>query len=184
MSRRAMSPPLEGDEREFTQTASAMQSKRSFGGGDHQMMVDDKTEIRNSIEGGDNPTHRLESEEPVDDQRIRHSEAAATLFGQSPSHGSSSTGSSITMGLGTMMLSSPVVRPCTGLHINTNLPSSAFTSPMKRRTVITGDGVTNIDQLVSIPDMNWGVGGVGVTGELQSPENVELEELDDLLGGF
>lgn len=84
-----------------------------------------------------------------------------------------------------MMMSSPVVRPSTGLQINTNLPLSVFSSPMRKRTTTTGDGDTmmDIDEKVSIPDLNWG-GGVGVSGELQSPESVELEELDDLLGGF
>ncbi|KAI9792831.1 MAG: hypothetical protein M1816_001563 [Peltula sp. TS41687] len=181
MSRRAMSPPLEGDEREFTQTASAMQSKRSFSS---EMMVDDPTEeIRNSIEGEKNQSPRIAAGgEHVDDQRARHREAAATLFGQSPAHGSSSSGSSTTMGIGSMILSSPIARPSTALQINTNLN---FSSPSKRRTVMTGDGdMMDIDQQLSIPDINWGVAGVGATGELPSPENTELAELDDLLGGF
>lgn len=179
ISRRAVSPPLEGDEREFTQTASVMQSKRSMSS-DERMAGDGDT-IRTSVEDG----HAMRDAGDGDgvdrpDQRISEAAAAAALFGQQAPQGSALGGAGIGIGMG---MSSPLVRPSSGpLHINTML-----TSPSRRRilTVMTEVDVMGMD----LDDAGRAAGthpelDMAWTGEMRSPENVELAELDDLLGGF
>lgn len=191
MSRRVMSPPLEGDEREFTRTASAMQSKRSFSADASMTVVDDgghahPQTIRTSIEeddggagpalmGGRGGSTAPESEEHAE---RRHSEAAATLFGPSTAAttmtttgasasaaGMTTSGGSMGMSM-SMSMSSPMVRPMTMMGLSVDTGMSMSMSPMKKRLEMDMEMV------------------VGEEMMMLSPENVELAELDDLLGGF
>ena len=181
-SRRAMSPPLEGDEREFTQTASVMQSKRSFSS--DVSMVDSNDGVHASIEGEAGGQDDEEGDEHT--ERQRHREAAAALFGQTA------------QGVPTMSstgMSSPEVRPSPGLHVITNPRTMTVrvraTSTTKERKGGRGAVSSLEDDLMSMEIERGSPKGedemlmnMGWEGDLRSPESVELEELDDLLGEF
>ena len=148
---RSVSPPLEGDEKEFTQTASDMRMRG--------MSLDDLN-VRESTETAhpaDDPAdmHMDESEE---ERAQRSREAAAALFGDQ--HGNGHEGS---MGL----LSSPMVKPMQ-LH----------GSMSRERRECTVD----VDMRSSTSIL--GESRFGGGWEPVDPENIDLDELDDLLGGF
>jgi len=146
---RAASPPLEGDEREFTQTASSMRARG--------MSLDDS--VRPSTEGpehvaSDGPSPPLEETAEMTEQRNK--EAAAALFGHAHA----------THDMDAMDLSSPVVGH-THLQIVTEARKLVMMdADMKDSASVLGD--TRFET-------SW---------DMRSPENVELDELDDLLGGF
>ncbi|KAI9842663.1 MAG: hypothetical protein M1838_003054 [Thelocarpon superellum] len=161
---RAASPPLEGDEKEFTHTASVMQSKRSMSldyayatsvppNGDVVMMsTEDET--------GEGRVPSGPVEESEESAHARNSETAAALFGHSQLGAAAS-------------LSSPLVRPTTHLHLTT--------SPMQlRKTVGALDRMMDVDDK-TLPDGESTL-GLGWGHEMLSPEKVDLDELDDLLG--
>lgn len=147
---RAQVPPLEGDEKEFTQTASSM-AMRSMSLGD--------MDIRQSKEVDTTVTKNLsvlQVEETEEEKAKRNSEAAAALFGSQHSreHGP-------TMGL----MSSPLAKPVVG-HIRHETPREVEDVVMEGSVSIFGDTGFSL---------NW---------DIKKPENVDLDELDDLFGGF
>ncbi|KAI9832899.1 MAG: hypothetical protein M1819_003929 [Sarea resinae] len=148
---RAASPPLEGDEREFTQTASSMQ-KRSMS------RENDTPNNGQPIESTEGES-QLETEESV---AMRNSEAAAALFGHTHA------------GTAHVTFSSPVIKPNT-LH----LPISAK-KPVLDTDILDMDLPMKSLDNVSILEEH----GFSGWGSEMNPENIELEELDDLLGGF
>jgi hypothetical protein len=146
---RAVSPPLEGDEREFTQTASSVR--------DRGMSLDGSGSVRPTTEAeqqaADLNQTALDLEETAEITEMRNRETADALFGQA--HLATGQLRGITA-----LDSSPMVRPKElPLHLEI------------RKTPLLID--------VEMKDMDaiapW---------ELTSPENVELDELDVLLGGF
>ncbi len=147
---RAASPPLEGDEREFTQTASSMRTRG--------MSLDDS--VRPSTEKADHMDVEGSSaslEESAEVMEQRNIETAAALFG--PTHANHHH-------MDAMVLSSPAARH-TQLHIIT-----------EARKLHSAD-VEMQDQSSALGDARFGSGW-----DMRSPENVELDELDDMLGGF
>ncbi|MCJ1251998.1 hypothetical protein MMC30_009236 [Trapelia coarctata] len=98
----------------------------------------------------------LQVEETEEEKAKRNSEAAAALFGSQHSreHGP-------TMG----MMSSPLVKPIVG-HIRHETPREAEDVEMEGSVSILGDTGFSF---------NW---------DIKKPENVDLDELDDLFGGF
>lgn len=92
---RAASPPLEGDEKEFTQTASSMRMRgMSF----EEAIIRQTTETENlAIEDTE-----MSVEETEEEKAARNRETAETLFGRH--HESSEE-------LGLVMMSSPLVKP-------------------------------------------------------------------------
>lgn len=146
---RAASPPLEGDEREFTQTASSMRARG--------MSLDDS--VRPSTEEQEHTELDGQSaplEETAEMTELRNKETAAALFGHTHANHD----------VDAMVLSSPVVRP-TQLHVVT-----------EARKIDMMD-VDTKDQVSTFGETRFGMGW-----DMRSPENVELAELDDLLGGF
>ncbi|KAF2687321.1 hypothetical protein K458DRAFT_296186 [Lentithecium fluviatile CBS 122367] len=147
-NRRAQSPPLEKDEREFTQTASFLQQRRK------SMEAERERSASTSIEEAPIPDVTMddipEVEETEESAARKNSETAAALFGQmdhmptfQPDLGSSS--------------------PLLKASLSIEMPPPMFKpSEIKMQTE-------------SI-DWSW--------SELKSPEHIELEELDDLFGGF
>lgn len=150
---RAASPPLEGDEKEFTQTASSMRMRG---------MSLDELNIRESTEDGnsrmDDPIE-MQIEETEEEKATRNQEAAATLFGSHHEQG---------QGMDMVMMSSPLVKPVPafGLSEGSVKREDMVDVEMKESTTILGDGAFG---------MGW---------DIRDPEVIELEELDDLLGGF
>lgn len=150
---RAASPPLEGDEKEFTQTASSMRMRG---------MSLDELNIRESTEDGNSRMHdptEMQIEETEEEKATRNQEAAATLFGSHHEHG---------QGMDMVMMSSPLVKPvpASGLSEGSVKREDMVDVEMKESTTILGDGAFG---------MGW---------DIRDPEAIELEELDDLLGGF
>ena len=149
---RGASPPLEGDEREFTQTASSMRMRG--------MSLDD-TNIRQSKEVENNYTEDpslMQVEETEEEKVKRNSEAAATLFGddhqQQQQRAQEST---------LTLLSSPMVRPIGG--------------PMN-----IGKYLEDVEACESVSGL--GDRSFGSMWDIKKPENVDLDELDDLLDDF
>lgn len=146
---RAASPPLEGDEREFTQTASSMRARG--------MSLDDS--VRPSTEGqehldSDGPSVPLDETAEMTEQRNK--EIAAALFGHAHA----------THDIDAMDLSSPVVR---------HAPSHVVAEARKVDMMETDTK----DPVSIVGDTRF-----GMSWDMRSPENVELDELDDLFGGF
>ena len=147
---RGESPPLEGDEREFTQTASSMRMRG---------MSLDETKIQESKEVdvvvADN-LGALHVEETEEEKVKRNSEVVAALFG---GHHNTEQGPSLAM------MSSPLVKPLVGL---------IRAEKAKDVEDVEMDGSLSV----------LGENGFSYNWDIKKPENVELDELDDLLGGF
>ncbi|KAK7529721.1 hypothetical protein IWX49DRAFT_268514 [Phyllosticta citricarpa] len=149
-NRRAASPPLERDEREFTATASSLQ-KRSRSQ-EHETKPDFSTGPPSSSSSNiDGEDHLLGAEPDSEESAaVRNSEAAALLFGQSVE----SNASTATMDF---EVSSPVFRPV-------DQGAGGKTDAMEDVRVLDDD------------TWDW--------SDWKGPETVELDELDDLLGGY
>ena len=147
---RGASPPLEGDEREFTQTASSM---RMRGMSMEDTSVRQSKEIENSfVQGSD----MMQVEETEEEKAKKNSEAAATLFGGDHQHAQE----------GAFTLpSSPLVRPASG-HMTLEMGKGGEDVEMGEPVSILGDG------------------SFGSVWDIQKPENVDLDELDDLFDEF
>ncbi len=154
-NRRAASPPLEHDEREFTHTASVMQQRKQS---------EQIEQLQLSAAGTPTAEQLDDVMEAVQDETeesaaLRNREAAAALFG---GHGSN------LLQVADADFSSPMLRPMT----SQNLHLLTTTTP-KRLFGFVGADVAMLDPFGSC---SW--------ADLKSPECVELAELDDLLGGF
>ncbi|KAL8817292.1 MAG: hypothetical protein Q9223_003847 [Gallowayella weberi] len=145
---RAQSPPLEGDEKEFTQTASNMRI-REMSFDDHGVRQSSETDNRLSTSVGD----MLIDEAQRD--LVHDQDDGATLFGRHPQ----------VQEMGAGMMSSPFIRPAT-------------TRISMERFLKDGGSDLEMKEPMSI------LGYEGLDWELKEPESVELEDLDELLGGF
>lgn len=144
-NRRAQSPPLEKDEREFTQTASFLQQRR----------MSQEAERERSASASAEPTQQsdvkmeevaVSVEETVESAAQKDSEAAAALFGQMDQ---------LMTFQSALSPSSPALKPV--LHIEMPPPS------LKRKSI-----------KLELDD-DW---------IMKSPELIDLDELDDLFGGY
>ncbi|RAR07952.1 hypothetical protein DDE82_002614 [Stemphylium lycopersici] len=144
-NRRAQSPPLEKDEREFTQTASFLQQRR----------MSQEAERERSASASAEPTQssdvKMEEmavsvEETIESAARKDSEAAAALFGQMDH---------LMNFHSTLSPSSPALKPT--LHLDMPPPS------LKRKEI-----------KLELDD-DW---------VMRSPELIDLDELDDLFGGY
>lgn len=139
-NRRAQSPPLEKDEREFTQTASILQQRR------RSQTAERERSASMSAQEASKPDVTMHDIPEIEDEESaarKNSEIAVALFGQmehtkfEPNFG----------------ISSPVFKP-------------SFATPMK-------GSETRIESVES--DWTW---------DATNPESIELDELDDLFGGY
>ncbi len=151
---RAASPPLEGDEKEFTQTASSMQKRTKS----QDSSVDDNVLMTTELVE-EQPSQEADGEETEEHAELRNSEAAAALFG----HSHTITNAS--------QISSPLVRP-NSRHQTSSLPVNKFSNEMD--IDVRSDGVTALGENSF---RAWG-------SDVRSPEDVELDELEDLFGEF
>ncbi|KAH0538873.1 hypothetical protein GP486_008751, partial [Trichoglossum hirsutum] len=162
---RAASPPLEGDEREFTQTATSMHQKRSMSQ-DNDAEREGADSIIMTIEGMDGQEdphiHIPVGDESEENSEQKNSEVAAALFG---SHAHQPT-------MNHHSHTSPVVRPMTA---GVQATSKHF---IKQELIHSEEMDIDSDGRISLMSTT---GFVPWAGEMLSPESVELEELDDLL---
>ena len=154
---RAASPPLEGDEKEFTQTASNMRIRG---------MSLDEHSIRPSLGTGYGTTQAtLEGpmEETEEEKARRNREAAAALFGGQEDQ---------IQDTNTSMVSSPFLKPTSsGLSV---------VEGKEIKLEETGDV-----EMMEEPTSILGPRGAFETGwDTREPENIGLDELDDLFGAF
>ncbi|KAI9762111.1 MAG: hypothetical protein M4579_000591 [Chaenotheca gracillima] len=181
---RAVSPPLEGDEKEFEQTASSLQSKRSMSQDGEQTPAQD---VAAPPSAEDRVQEIQESEENA---ARRNFEAAAALFGHASQHQAPGVGRQQPAS-SAMVLSSPLVKPTLDAQVKVTTASLGETSSVTRHDEMELDvkssisvaaitGSDNIDSTDASSAFSLGWGSDMIT----SPENVELDELDDLLGGF
>ena len=136
---RAASPPLEGDEKEFTQTASSVRMRG--------MSLDDPS-VRPTIEIAALPHNEDDEEERAKLNR----EAAEALFG---THHPPV--------LGPPLGSSPLVKPL-------RMPDE--------------EKIRNADEDVVMQESTsvLGESGIGLTWDTREPEDIQIEDLDDLFG--
>ncbi|KAF1959728.1 hypothetical protein CC80DRAFT_309084 [Byssothecium circinans] len=143
-NQRAQPPPLEKDEREFTQTYNVLLQRRESRVAERERERSASMSSRSDVTMDDIP----EIEETEESAARKNSEIAVALFGQfehakfEPDFGTSS----------------PILKPT----LNIEMPP-----PMSKL------GETKVEMFDV--DINW---------EMRSPEHIELEELDDLFGGY
>ena len=146
---RAASPPLEGDEKEFTQTASSMRMRG---------MSLDGPNVRPSTESLDSAAESMQVEETEEEKANRNREIAAALFG---GHHLS------TQDVGLGIMSSPLVKS----------EQLVVKQEVKKEDM---DVDMEAEESISI----LGDREFGTSWDIKELENIELEELDDLFGGF
>ncbi|KAJ5793896.1 hypothetical protein N7457_000495 [Penicillium paradoxum] len=227
-SHRAASPPLEGDEKEFTQTASAVRERASeekasessrsqsilseslSALGDRDMCMSESP-----VNGGSmSPSmhgHGMSEEEYSDyfshmavDQTVQDLDeaAATTLFGTSPSPSLTSIASSVSSGTSAMTdlgvdgeeLTGPLAAPQISLPEDLD---AAPVSTLKRSLDMLNSGLPDVDLKMS--DLTESHERLTLTPrpismmpepvfdswrELQNPEMVEVDELDEMFGEF
>jgi hypothetical protein len=226
-SHRAASPPLEGDEKEFTQTASAVreraseekaESSRSQSVLSESLSASEDRDMRISespVNGGSmSPSLHgdgMSEEEysdyfshmPVDQMAHDLDEAAATaLFGTSPSPSLTSIASSVSSGTSALTdldvdgeeLAGTLVAPQISLPED---PNAAPVSNLKRSLDMLNSGLPDVDLKMS--DLTESHERLTLTPraksmnsepvfeswrELQNPEMVEVDELDEMFGEF
>lgn len=151
-NRRAVSPPLERDEREFTQTASSLQQRSRSRDAETTAALSGASQSAGDT-AMDDPVP-ADIEETEESAALRNSEAAAALFGQVDhlavhpmQHG--------------FAASSPLLKPQLEIEIS--------------RVAFKGDS----DDVRMGGEEEW-----GWSEDLKSPENVELDELEDLFGEY
>ncbi|KAI9704454.1 MAG: hypothetical protein M1836_007317 [Candelina mexicana] len=153
---RAASPPLEGDEKEFTQTASSIQ-KRTMS---QENSVDDNVIMSTELDE-EQTSQAANGEETEEHAELRNSEAAATLFGHS--HATTNA----------IEFSSPLVRP-NSQHRTSSLPAKKTINEMDMDIDVRVDNVPILGENIF---RAWG-------SDMRSPEDIELDELEDLFGEF
>lgn len=149
---RAASPPLERDEREFSQTASSMRMRG---------MSFEELNIRQSTES-ESPAEEdteMQLDESEEEKATRNRETAATLFG-----GHHESPHEITL----TIIGSPILKP---MHSHFLVEK-------------TTKGERTVEVEMQDPSSILGDGEFGAGWDVRDPESIELEELDDLLGGF
>lgn len=144
-NRRAQSPPLEKDEREFTQTASFLQQRRMSQEAERARSASASAEPRQSSDVKMEEV-AVSVEETIESAARKDSEAAAALFGPMDQ---------VVSFHGALSPSSPGLKPT--LHIDMAPPS------LKRKEIKLEF------------DDDW---------VMRSPELIDVDELDDLFGGY
>lgn len=161
--RRAASPQLENEERDFKQTANALyeQAKARRSSQESQ----DVNMEQDASSGADQDSHSvtmsIEGEETEESLAQKNSEAAAVLFGASKM-----------LAAHHMEFSSPVLGPQNGLRVDTDGGAEAD-YPNRSEQPGKDEG-----HYISLPEAAF------AWDQLQSPEDIELEELDDMLDAY
>ncbi|KAL3469246.1 hypothetical protein BJX99DRAFT_80656 [Aspergillus californicus] len=238
-SHRAASPPLEGDEKEFTQTASAVRERASeqkahhptpakggysalteaLQGLDHMSMSISGTPVDDShlSSFGDDQmseaqddyfsSENRQGQYPLQDQlqqQVLDEATVAALFGTSPSPSLTSVASSVSSGTsaasddGLDLESGPTSLGTAPRIALPHDPSLARMSSLKRSIDMLDDEMPDLDMRMS--DLAEGDDKVAVKPmmlssfspeialdswrELQSPESVDVDELDEMFDEF
>ncbi|KAF2267991.1 hypothetical protein CC78DRAFT_530396 [Lojkania enalia] len=154
-NRRAQSPPLEKDEKEFTQTASFLQQRRRSQEAELRREREREREASSSTEETQSTDISMddftEVEETEESAARKNSEAAAALFGQMD-------------------------------HVSSFQPEFGASSPVLKAAALIIEmppprfKPSEAKMETDDPEWSW--------SDMRSPEHIELDELDDLLGGY
>lgn len=215
-SHRAASPPLEGDEKEFTQTASAVreraseekaQSERSRSILSESLSaIDEEVNTESPVNGG-SISPSIHGEEEFNDyfSHMNASDngahdldeaAAATLFGTSPSPSLTSVASSVSSGTSVIDAEERAVALPAAPQISLPTdPDAAPVSTLKRSLDMLNSGFPDVDlkmsdlteshEKLSLGPRSFSMDTEPVFdswGEMQNPETVEVDELDEMFG--
>ncbi|KAJ5888097.1 hypothetical protein N7495_008138 [Penicillium taxi] len=220
-SHRAASPPLEGDEKEFTQTASAVRERASEEKASRDLsgrsisvlseglssmdedMADSMVKGRSispSIQGdrmsevefSDYFSHLNSVDQGAHDL---DEAAAATLFGTSPSPSLTSVASSVSSGTSdiidavskrgdmlppTPQISLPDVAPVSTLKRSLDMLNSGFDVDFKMSDLTESHEKLSLEPRAMVPMDTESI--FDSWRELQNPETVEVDELDEMFG--
>ncbi|KAK4570217.1 hypothetical protein LTR86_002297 [Recurvomyces mirabilis] len=166
-NKRAASPQLEREERDFKQTASHLyeqaQLRRNSQGEDVKMEQADAT--AGAERDTDSVTMSIEESEET--AALKHCNDAAALFGHAEH---------LRLPSAIMEFSSPIIQPHVELHIDT------MTSPLKAESEIPTMEAMILDVEskadFALPDSAF------AWENLQSPENIGVAELDDMFDDY
>jgi hypothetical protein len=157
---RAVSPPLEGDEREFTQTASLMHA-RSISQANSPAGEDGPTQLAAAY--AEDVTTPSDANETEDTALLRNREAAAALFGQGSNPPSN-------------LLSSPALKA-----VAPSEPSPSYAARRQFEEMVID---TKVVETTSVLGGDLGGDYDGWPRDILSPENINPDQLDDLFGDF
>lgn len=228
-SHRAASPPLEGDEKEFTQTASAVRERASEEKASRQgsserglsvlseslsSMTDEDMSISESVANGGSISPSLHgdrmSEEEYSDyfshltsadheSQDLDEAAAVALFGTSPSPSLTSVASSVSSGTSTLTDAGEERAESLPVAPQISLPADPDVVPvstLKRSLDMLNSGLPDVDLKMSDlteshEKLSLGPRAMAIMTpeptmeswrELQNPETVEVDELDEMFG--
>ncbi|OKL62900.1 hypothetical protein UA08_01586 [Talaromyces atroroseus] len=203
---RAASPPLEGDEREFTQTASSLRERASEEKASRQsslaafsmpasdepeaqadgypgspMDEDPLTSISEKNQYEDYFSHgsSRDQEQDIDDA------AVAALFGTSPSPSLTSVASSLSSGT-TASSEADILGDSPSLHsvsgaVNTTTSEDGISSPLKRPFDLVETGFPTMSVMGTKLSRTFDFDMIiDSWSDLRSPETVEVDELDEM----
>lgn len=175
LNRRAESPPLEVEEREFTHTAQNISMRAMSIDGISPGTVEEDNKMESAAH---NP--QAEQQESEEQRALRNSEEVAALFG--PSHHQSHHD-----GQGehesAMALSSPLFKPTA--HTTVQYSEQQNYNTAKLEVVFKREDDADMDVDMSEDSILGERGfGLGTGWEIEKPENVCLADLDDLFGEF
>ncbi|CAG8031897.1 unnamed protein product [Penicillium olsonii] len=215
-SHRAASPPLEGDEKEFTQTASAVreraseekasESSRSQSILSERLSAMEDAPSQSPVNGGSmSPDDGMSEEEysdyfshiPADHMAQDDEAAASALFGTSPSPSLTSIASSVSSGTSLIDAGMDLALAGKPAAPQIALPEdlAAPVSTLKRSLDMLNSGLPDVDLKMS--DLTESHERLTLTPrpvsmsaepvfdswrELQNPEMVEVDELDEMFG--
>jgi hypothetical protein len=146
-NRRAQSPPLEKEEREFTMTASFLQQRRKSQEAERERSASLSAEATQASDVSmDDVAQSIEESDDI--AARKNSEAAAALFGHMANTSFD------------FSISSPALKS-NALHLE--MPPPMF-KPHEVK--------------LEIADIDWS------WSDMRSPEHIELEELDEMFGGY
>lgn len=167
--RRAASPPLENEERDFKQTASALYEeaqKRRNSQHSQQDVVMDRDASAGAEVDSQSVTMSIEGTETEESAALKNSEAAVALF--AAEHLKMPTSHN-------MDFSSPLLQPQNGLRIETiSQGKDGEHGVVEQREILLGDEEHHID----LPEAAF------AWESLQSPENIEMDELEDMFDAY
>ncbi|KAK3619109.1 hypothetical protein LTR56_024221 [Elasticomyces elasticus] len=168
--KRAASPQLEREERDFKQTANQLyeqaQQRRN------SLQQDTKMEQDDAVAGADRDdvSVSMSIEETEENAALRHHADAAALFGHAEHL-------KIPSAPIMMDFSSPMMRPQCELHLDL-VPSPMKMSSFTEHTDDMSLAPTSTGSSLSLLDTAF------AWDTLQSPENIELAELDDMFDAY
>ena len=162
--RRGASPQLENEERDFKQTASALFEQAQQRRNSQQSQEDVKMEHADTTAGAQQEMEivSMSIEESEESVALKNSEAAADLFGHA--HHLKPLEHHIEM------FSSPIIQPQNALH------TDIATSKVEKRDEPMKAMVLDVHSKDIATMADWDT--------LQSPENVELAELEDMFDAY